>query len=152
VLMLANARQRLAVLAVVVVGMTTAVAADNNAATPTATVSGSATLVPPANTSVNVSAAGTYDMKGFGKPKKVTVEVQYKHPGDPGWSTMNETDATDPNPGNTGTFTAVVQSVPYVYNSATSRTQYRIKAGLYNADNILVGDSGSWTTVNSPVP
>jgi hypothetical protein len=151
--MTANVRPLLLVL-LVTMGMvaSTAMAQVAPPQQPTATVSGTATLVPPANTSVNVSASGTYNMNGFGNPKKVTVEVQYKHPGNANWSTMNETNATDPNPGNTGTFTAVVQSVPYIHNSATSRTQYRIKARLYNADNVLVGDSGSWTPVGSPVP
>jgi hypothetical protein len=110
---------------------------------PTVTLTVAGVVVPPANTSINVTASGNYDMKEFGNVKKVTVEVQYKHFGDANWSTMNEVTATVPTLDVKGTYTAVILSVPFVVQGA-NQTKYRAKTRLYNQANDVVGDS-TWS-------
>jgi hypothetical protein len=154
--MLANARQLFAVV-VVAAGLVACPAiAQTPPAQPTASVSGTAVLVPPANNTVNITASGTYNMGGFGAVTKITVQVRYKDEGDTNWTDGATVDATVPNPGVTGTFTALIQGVPYKVVATRERgnipTQYQIKARLYQGTSpnfVLVGNS-AWTAVPAP--
>ncbi|MCU0706463.1 MAG: hypothetical protein MUF18_21110 [Fimbriiglobus sp.] len=145
----AKTRQLFAVM--VVMGLVAPLAvAQRTSGSPTATISGSTVLVPPANNTVNVTTSGTYDMGRFGAVTKIKVQVRYKHPGAMGWTDVDMVDATVPNPGTTGTFTAVTQGVPYQVNGNQDKTKYEVKAFLYQGTSpnyVLVGDSTGWTSV-----